>query len=353
MNELALEPAPSTLDLNNLRTQNPVTIAPPRYIFQRSEDLQDLILTIDNSSLEMFATCARAAQYKLIRSRERPTGAAINAGKCLHNALELFYKTNFNTDCLNQVVEDIQQFYVAHPTDDLEWRTMSMVIDSVMKYWHHYRDADRANFTVLETESSFRKPLCTIEFNSTIPVEASLLLGEAGNTSHVYARNIHVVWSGRVDLVFRTTDGRVRFKDHKTTTMLGPSFYDDFEFTSQTVGYYWAKKQDFPELSGFTLNVIAWRKPTKTGTPLEFVRRDYFYDDYHANEWVLDVTNQINDFLAHLVRGYFPKQTKWCVGKYGKCPYFDVCASHSDAEREFLLASDMFSNVTWTPFNHD
>lgn len=140
------------------------------------------------------------------------------------------------------------------------------------------------------------------------------------------------------------------FVDHKTTSMLGSTFYDDFRMSSQTVGYHWAMRQRHPDLKGFILNVIAWRKPTKTGTSLEFQRMPFYYDEFRLVEWYTDTVHQINDFLAHLQRNYFPKQTKWCVGKYGKCQYFDVCSAASKDERDFVLASDMFSNVTWTPF---
>ena len=154
-----------------------------------------------------------------------------------------------------------------------------------------------------------------------------------------------------MDLLATLGDSTIRVIDHKTTSMGGDTFFDDFTLSQQTVGYAWAASQlAGTPVTEFLLNALMIRKPTRTGKGIEFERRSFFYPQYMQDEWKTDVLASVESFVFSMLHGSFPKYTKWCMGKYGSCQYHSVCSSPPQA-RDFVLSTDMFSNVSWSPLN--
>ena len=84
------------------------------------------------------------------------------------------------------------------------------------------------------------------------------------------------------------------------------------------------------------------RKPTKTGTSLDFSRRFYEYHEHLIAEWQDDVLSLIEDFVERLKSGYFPKRTLWCTNKFGTCPFMNVCTL-PEAHRDMMLHTSAYS----------
>lgn len=169
---------------------------------------------------------------------------------------------------------------------------------------------------------------------------------------------VSLEWTGIIDMLAKINDGYYVI-DHKTTSILSQDFFDGFEIAMQPVGYYLACKAAFPDLNikGFLVNVLACRKPvasvTKSGRPttskpFEALRRQYNYSDWHAEEFKRDALALIEELFANVQAGFFPRKTQWCIGKYGKCPFFDVCSLPPES-RASMLASDIYVNNTWKP----
>jgi hypothetical protein len=115
------------------------------------------------------------------------------------------------------------------------------------------------------------------------------------------------------------------------------------------LGYcYAASKLYNIQPAGLLLDTLFNRQPTKTGKSQEFNISPYPYEPYQYEEWLDDVRHFVADFVANLLRGFFPKSTAWCFGKYGACPYHIACTL-PPAERKILLASPSFRNVSWNP----
>lgn len=195
-----------------------------------------------------------------------------------------------------------------------------------------------------------------------MPVNTEIYLPQWGERR--YVRTIYFAWSGRIDLVAHC-NGMARIVDHKTTSIEGDRFVQDFQLSNQTQGYVWAAKQLWPELNikGFCLNALALIRP-KTGSftgPLDArgprggeppfrPSRHYFeYSDIRLEQWVNNCRSIISDFVHCLVRNDFPMHTKWCFGKYGRCSYHDLCTIDSIDVRMRLLQSPAFKDVTWNP----
>lgn len=169
---------------------------------------------------------------------------------------------------------------------------------------------------------------------------------------------VHIEWTGIIDMLAEI-NGDLYVVDHKTTSIISQDFFDGFEIAMQPTGYFAAMRAAFPDLpiKGFMANVLACRKPvaafTKSGKPtsskpFEAFRRQYHYSDWHVNEFKQDTLALVEELFANVTNKFFPKKTQWCVGKYGKCPYFDVCSLPPQSRMDMLM-SDQYINNTWKP----
>jgi hypothetical protein len=297
-------------------------------------------MRIDNSSLEHFATCARSAEYYLVRNKElNRSKAALSFGGLMHELLELRY-THLGYPQADLITIASEIVAKAPAVEEDEWRTPERALNTFIAY---LAASEFDDFTILkngegkpQVEIYFELPLGEVEYD------------DAYNGTHF--DKIKVLWCGRIDLLV-ASDGKTWIMDHKTTTMLGETFFADFENSQQTIGYTWAAQQFLgTPVAGLYLNALAIRKPSKSGVAFERHTKRFPYDQSRLVEWQYNTLTLVSDFLSHLSRQYFPMQSKWCVGKYGKCPYFDVCTMPAE-QRETMLTSNFYRDVTWTPKN--
>jgi hypothetical protein len=82
----------------------------------------------------------------------------------------------------------------------------------------------------------------------------------------------------------------------------------------------------------------------------QFYREPFYIDQAELDEWERNTIVIIEEMLWHYSRGYFPQKRKWCVGKYGRCQFYDVCSLPAQ-QRPLMLQSNMFIEDTWTPLN--
>lgn len=325
----------------------------------------DFQFSIDNSSSERFTTCSRSAEYYIVRRREVAAPApALAFGKAVHSGLEIKYKYELTPAVKQRQLELVTKAFQDNPVPEDDHRTLDRAMDVIEKYDKKYPvelfDVATHPLTLEPcVEMKFELPLGKIEVNDWIPVWTTLNINDDqlklrwnGETQQheVYISSIYVLWTGRIDMIVRM-DGLLWVLDHKTTQMMGPQFFEDFKLSNQTVGYAWAAQQimELP-IAGLILNALCVRKPTKTGTPTEFERRRFLYDQEQIHEWHENMLVLVSDFIHHLARGYFPMETKWCFGKYGRCQYHDVCCAPAK-NRDELLGSNDFKDVTWNPLN--
>ena len=318
----------------------------------------EFLLVLDNSSLEVFTTCPTAARYKLVLRREAfARNAALVFGGALHEGLEKLLLGE------PESVQDqaIHNFFLTNPPPTDEYRTLGNCLEVLRAYrrrttlpdyqWELLSDAKG-----LIVERAFELPLGSIEVGAAISTPW---------LAHPYpfVQTVHVAWSGRIDAV-ASISGKSRIVDHKTTSIDGDSFIQDFQISNQVLGYVWAARQLWPDLavSGFCLNKIRFKKPASGAGPdltvpgprggepaLAFGRHFFDYSDQRISDWAINCLAIVSDFLNCLVRDYYPRHTKWCFGKYGKCSYHDVCVQDDERVRLNMLQSDMFKPVTWDP----
>lgn len=322
----------------------------------------DFALTLDNSAGEKFTTCPRAAEYYLVEGRESiAKSPAINFGGALHAALELLHKGAPPADQDRAIVD----YYTNYPAPPDEYRNQANALTVMSHYRDNVRIREDYKWEILSDEEGpiierpFELPLGVIPVNSTVQLPDW--------PEPKFIRNVHIIWSGRIDVVTKAIDGIARVTDNKTTSIGDDKFIQDFQLATQTIGYVWAGRQLWPSLNirGFCLNAIWFRRPTGIGSfvekgprggepALKFFRSYFEYVNDKGqqeliDEWITDCQHMVSDFLHSLVRNYFVKYTKWCFGKYGRCQYHDVCCHRDPEVRYRYLHSEQFKDVTWDP----
>ena len=355
--------------LGDSPTSETPTDRPIRKLFHWTDDPScPLVLTMDWSSLESLLSCNRSAEYKLVHSRTTHTKSALIFGAAFHSALECFYKRS-PTDTQEALLElggrAIQAEYAlnSHVIID-DYRTADYCFSCFSLYLAQYFN---------ETITPYiheGKPL--VEFTFVMPVGMTRVPVNVfskwgyGKLTNDFEREVHlrgeevedtvsipcrIEWSGIVDVLMQMGDGNtLRVCDHKTTSVLSDSFFNSFQVSMQPIGYVAAMRAAFPDLNikGFYLNCAACRKPTKTGIAYESYRRPYDYSQEQCEEWKQDLLALIGELLHNLTSRNFPKKTNWCAGKYGACPYLDVCSAPA-SQRAMILNTGMFSDNTWKP----
>lgn len=301
-------------------------------------------LFIDNSSLEHFTTCPRQALYSLVH-RLKPAGerTALNFGGIVHKILEARYRA---CTALHAQTPDVTQVMLATaerefqrwtpPEDD--YRNFSCAVELIRRYEEQY---PFEQFEVVRgTDGS---PMIEVPF--AIPLGTIDLKGEG--------KVIKIVWTGRIDMAYISENGGGLYvMDHKTTSVMGPSYFSAFTISHQMYGYAWAAEQLCGRpVQAIVINALGVRKPTRTGNAFEFKRDVIPVQRGLLDEWKKDCLYIVADFVEMCRRGYLPRHTVWCQGKFGTCPFFKVCTLETDEQREVMLNSGEYSANTWSPLS--
>lgn len=320
----------------------------PKKLLERIGKTNDFILRIDNSLMEKWQTCQRAWFYYAVKGREKPGSPALNFGQACHHGWEVLGRGGV----LGQAKAAVTEHLIKNPQPPEEYRSVDYACEVMEKYTEKYQ---ASTCSVYEhngqpmVEVPFSINVGAVEVGRELAFSWRELVGEDSYLP-VFVDQLHFFWTGKIDRIV-SFDGDLWVLDHKTSSMGGPTFFADFELAQQTVGYVWAAEYilDRP-IKGFILDAAFVRRKTKTGKGLEFERSFYTYEPWKLDEWLKDVKSQAGSCIDQLVNGYFPKKTKWCMGKYGACPYHEVCTL-DPGQREQLLFSSNYGNVTWSPLN--
>lgn len=348
------------------------TERPIRKLFHWTDDPScPLVLTMDWSSLESLLACNRSAEYKLVHSRTTHTKSALIFGAAFHSALECFYKRS-PSDTIESITQlggrAIQAEYALHPPGAIDdYRTADFCFATYCQYVAQYFSESITPYT------HEGKPL--VEFTFVMPVGHTRVsvdifkqwgYGKLTNnpqTEEWFAEdegrlqlgdghlNCRIEWSGIIDALMLMGDGEtLRVTDHKTSSISTSALFDSYTVSMQPIGYVTAMRAAFPNLpiKGFYLNSVICRKPTKTGISYESYRRPYDYSTEQCDEWKQDLLALIGELLHNLTSHNFPKKTNWCAGKYGACPYLDVCSAPA-SQRAMILNTGLYSDNTWKP----
>lgn len=293
--------------------------------------LVDGALHFDASTLEgRYMSCPREFFYYGLRKREAVRDTiGRDFGKFMHTVL-LDHYTKPHADVLTHM--DKRWATAPATTDPDQYRNLEYAHAVYDYYLNEYPSEP---FDIIRVETPIAVPFMDV----VLPDETT----------------VPCLWTGRVDLVIRMhATGQVWLIDHKTSSMAGETFWTQWVNSTQMHGYVWGVEQLIGEpVQGYIINALFVRKPTKTGKGIELKRQMYPVGDTPAEHkalldgWKNNTEHTIASILDHVTRGYWPMHTNACVRKYGTCEYHEVCR-HA-GQRELLLTTDLYRDVTWTP----
>lgn len=292
-------------------------------------------LLIDNSTLEYYTTCKRSYEYYGLWRRELAGDkAALNFGQAIHEALAIRNRLIGTTtlgEIQRQQAEFLDRYFRDHPQPVDDRRSASTAIAVIEMYNREYPD-DNTEIVLYNghrlVEEPFAIPLATFRFPDIQPDP------------------IPAFWTGRQDKAVTYQDRSLWGYDYKTTSMLGPSYFKQFSNDQGQIGYCWALQKLLGKpVQGFLIDAIKSDIAKKSD---QFARHKEFLEPDRIVEWEYNTITLIGDLLQDYARGYFPMETKWCVGKYGPCQYLNVCLI-TRANRSTMLASNMYRDVEWSP----
>lgn len=295
-------------------------------------------LWLDNSTIDNWLECPREYEYEVLLKRRNIFGRpAMNYGKCIHQACAALVAkhgstyTNADLPALDRVIDD---YFEVHPQPADDHRQSGLAKETMHRYVRTY---EIEPWTVLETND---RPLlervlwCPLTHWHSFPVNYFAL----------------------IDLAVRKPDG-IWIKDIKTTSMLGSTFDFDMQVSNQMRGYLWMFHECFDEWPvGYIIDAIRTLSPPATAqkTPQaldawwaqQFRRLPFYTDKDSVEEWHETLLFNLNELFAQHAAGFFPPNRKSCVGKYGRCQFYDVCTLPRH-QRAISLASNNFEDNTW------
>jgi hypothetical protein len=303
--------------------------------------LIDGCLFLDNTTMEYLITCARSTEYYVLHKRRlAEQKSALFFGGAVHSALEYRYKNAGRVDPLS--IPDAQaallsQIFADSPATPDDHRTCSLATEIIRVYNQVYALEEFkilcANGEPL-VEQAFAIELCRLPVGKDVHPSGEVV----------------VIYTGRIDLIVEW-DGIFNI-DHKTTSIMGAGFFEEQSMSPQQEGYMWAVNKTLGIMpSGYVINAIRTRPPAKTRdavTREDFVRQKYYCPAERVAEWERNIIEIVREFLWKYERGYLPMEKKWCIHKYGRCQYFDVCTLPQE-NRAMMLSSGLYATNTWSP----
>jgi len=286
-------------------------------------------LILSNSAIDTFQQCPRAFDYTYNHNRvQAHGGAGMNFGSCIHRALETKYRLGEDYPHLDaEVQQAFVDEYNKHEFAPDEYRSVQYGLDLLRQYDSTY---PLETWDVIKVDD---KPLVETPFY----VFLGTVLGH------------DVFYKGVIDLIVRD-EGVVKIVDHKTTSMMGSGYFDEYILSAQMIGYcYSVGKLLKLECNKVLINAICTRKPTKTGKGIEFNRDTKTYTPDELHEWEFNTLKEAELILQAKSEGLYVQHKRNCVGKFGKCSFFDVCSVPAPS-REYVLQSNLYKAKDITPF---
>jgi hypothetical protein len=308
---------------------------------------------IDNSFLEEAMSCSRLSQYVIFRRlRKSEPSSALAYGGAIHKALEQRYAAGpglITNEVEDRMLTVLREAFSTWDVPEGDFRTLEQAEAQIRAYNQFYQVE---SFTPVLTESRGTEMPFAVPFGELL-IEKEVPIWDlpTGEKSIKFIDKLPIFFAGRVDLVFKTSSGELRFMDHKTSSLGGTSLFEPFYTGTQMKGYCWALSHLFGQpVRSYVINALVGRRPTRTGKQFDFLRDVHTFHSEHIAEWEITAHELLDRLFASWLSNSWPMEPRWCVGKFGKCPFFDVCML-PPSQREVMLNSGMFTHNSWNPID--
>lgn len=313
--------------------------APPRPARSRNEPLIQLQRSplidrvIDNTALKCYMECPRKFYYSMVMGRRRsgPPSPAIAYGTTWHAILEAHYKTGGDRDAVTIAAVESWEPHEKPEDHRTLQRALEVEYPNYLKRWGTHAE-DSANLGG------------TVGFPTSPLIEIPTELSWDG-ALHPYA--------GKIDRVIEW-QGLYYVEDHKTTSRMGPTYFQQFDPSNQMMGYAWLAQL----LTGLPIAGVRINAHCVLKTSSKFERQVVSFSQDRLREWGENYNAWVRRLEASFSQaqstfgvddpaGAFPMNLEACAGKYGQCTYTPVCSSPVRV-RDRILEKDYAVNP-WNP----
>jgi len=290
-------------------------------------------MKLDNFSFSGWQGCPLWYKTRILdRWTVRHKSAALGFGGAIHSGLATWYKTR-DPDAAIEVLES--QFPADQPVDD--YRDGMKAKRVLLEYMQHYL---HESFTVIpgmvEVSAALPTgtylpvcPRCAMDNRAVDNYDKEQTLCRACD-----AELEPLEYGGIFDTLVDFS-GQVYILEHKTTSMLGPRFFDQFKPNNQVTGYVWLAKQLSGRCDGAIINAIGVYKVGAT----RFERHITTRNDFDMAEWLQDLWTEACHIADNVRTGHFPMRSKACT-LYGACEFLGVHQISDPSARQRYLEQD-------------
>ena len=263
--------------------------------------------------------------------------AALGFGGTLHEGLATWYKTR-DPDA---VIASIESHWTDGPVDD--FRDLMKCKKVMLEYMNHYVHEP---FSIIPGMVEVATALPTGMY---LPLCLKCMMdnriqdgwNQWTDTCDNCGEPLEAIEYGGIFDTLVDFNGQVYILEHKTTTQMGSTFFNQFKPNNQVTGYVWLAKELSGRCDGALINAIGLYK----ASPTRFERHISTRSEFELDEWKQDLWTEACNIQQHEVFGHFPMRTKACT-LYGACEFYSVHTVNDPAVRQRLLEQD-YVKSTW------
>jgi len=290
-----------------------------------------LPLHIDSTMMSCFRACPRRFYYEFILGL-RPTALSVDlhAGGCFATALERYYKAIYVEGASNDTA--LQRSLGAYLAAWGDFEPIKDTPKTKDRVWEAVEDYFRNWSPQTDPVQPFRDTAGApaMEFTFGIPLEPTTddkawdALQREGKAQHLFPLHPSgqpFIYSGRFDML-GIKNGKVRWRDEKTTKSIGADWAEQWDLRSQFIGYTWALQQSGIKCDGGVVRGIGILK-----TKITLVEAEKIYSDVLVSRWHEQLRRDLWRLRRMWDENYWDFNLADACTSYGGCAFRLPCSS--------------------------
>ncbi len=266
------------------------------------------ILCFDNTMHNTYRICPRKFYWSIVRGFEpNRKSSALAFGSAWHMFLEIYLKTRDADTAIKEAI----RILIEADANDTKRNPNTLVILA-----DQYQQTFDANeWEVIDTE-----------------MFGAIKIG-------------NFIYGAKIDAVIK--DGKyIKGIEHKTASMMPANYFDMWRMASQTRGYFNVLKKLLPDARSLIINVAHIVKVP------QFHREEMRWSKAQNIDWELTQLNTNIQIKNDFETGIWEQRTESCIGKYGACPFINLCKESCRYQDVVPLKAE-FKPRKWEPFHEE
>lgn len=304
---------------------------------------------INSSSVSVIQECWRKASLTLDQGwRGKIESPALTFGSAIHKALEIFYSSERAERKLNSGCPGVWNIIASGGNTDAH---SSCVLCNAVR---GFRDTHspiselppldkRSLFNGVWILSHYFKTYIDDPFVTVKNKEGRPMVEESCEFVLHDDALLKITYFGTIDVILQNErTGMIVVCDHKTSSVVGQSFYNQLKPNHQYTGYLLAAKETLGlDTDTFLVNCLEVKAKPKTprGQDPKFPRQSTIRTKEDYQEFRDTIRMIVSQYLRLEALGIWPLGPKTaCSNVYGPCQYLDVCAAPGNLRENILSA---------------